>query len=103
MDDADRRGASGRSELIIRLEASSGYDQRVAGGVAGDKKVLMTDCKLWACANRMRNRHGNDALTKASERLNKLCAADDRDGCGVWGEIMTRLVELGPVVVAVEI
>ena len=38
VDDADRRGAACRSELNIRLEASLGYDERVAGGGAGDKR-----------------------------------------------------------------
>ena len=59
----------------------------------------MTDWELWACANRMRNRHGNDALAKAGERLDELYAADDREGFGVWCEIiMTRIAKLGLVV-----
>jgi len=36
----------------------------------------MTDWELWACANKMRNRHRNDALAKAGERLDELWGTD---------------------------
>jgi hypothetical protein len=46
----------------------------------------------------MRKQHGNEAMTKAAERLDALYDADDREGYGVWCQIVTRIAKLGPVI-----
>ncbi|MFZ4745860.1 MAG: DUF6961 family protein [Sphingomonas sp.] len=58
----------------------------------------MTDWELWACAHQMRKQHGNEALTKAAERLDALYEADDREGYGIWCQIVTRIAKLGPMI-----
>jgi hypothetical protein len=56
----------------------------------------MTDWELWAVVNKMRNQHGDDALTVAALRLDAMLEADDREGYGVWAQIMTYIAKLGP-------
>jgi hypothetical protein len=58
----------------------------------------MTDWELWACANQLRNQHGNDALEVAANRLDAMLEADDREGYWVWCQILTRISKLGSVV-----
>ena len=56
----------------------------------------MTDWELWACANMMRERHGEDAAIHAAQRADALLAQGDQLGTAVWLRIVERIGSLGP-------
>ena len=49
---------------------------------------------LWACANAMVVRHGDDAAAEAAARAEELSSAGDADGAAVWQLILHRIAQL---------
>lgn len=55
---------------------------------------MISDCELWACANRLVEQHGRSAVSKAGERILELEAARDVEGHSAWVMILERIVKL---------
>ncbi|WP_114951530.1 DUF6961 family protein [Sphingosinicella terrae] len=54
----------------------------------------LSDWELWACANEMVRRHGDDAPVQAALRSDALLEAGDLEGAKVWRLIASNAVEL---------
>lgn len=54
----------------------------------------MIDWELWACANRMRSQHGDDAAFHAATRADALLEAGDAKGRLVWTAIIKYIEKL---------
>jgi hypothetical protein len=55
---------------------------------------MVADLDIWRTANVLLREHGQDALTIAAQRRDKLLDVGDVDGVAVWRRIMTALEEL---------
>lgn len=55
---------------------------------------MITEWKLWACANHMVKEHGQEAVTKAGERLLDMMANNDMQAYLTWVAIIQRTVKL---------
>lgn len=55
---------------------------------------MISDWKLWTCAQKMVNEHGADAATQAETRAEQLAQRDDPMGAAVWRDILSRIAVL---------
>ena len=55
---------------------------------------MLCDWELWACANRLVEQHGREAISKAMSRVFELGEAGDKDGNLAWSMILERVVRL---------
>ena len=51
----------------------------------------LSEWELWACANEMIRRHGNDADIHAAMKADQLFEESDDTGAGVWRLIVHRV------------
>ena len=51
----------------------------------------LSEWELWACANEMIRRHGNDAAIHAAIKADQLFEEGDDRGAGVWRLIVHRI------------
>jgi hypothetical protein len=56
--------------------------------------MAITEWELWACADELIRRHGNDAAVKAAVRTDELLREGDLDGAATWQAILKRIEEL---------
>lgn len=55
---------------------------------------MITEWELWACANEMIRRHGEDAAIQAAMKADELFEAGEMDGSRTWRLIVHRVNEL---------
>ena len=57
------------------------------------KPLPISERELWACAQKIINRHGRDAEWHAAVRADELLSDGDLDGQRVWKAILARIVD----------
>lgn len=55
---------------------------------------MISRWELWACANEMIRRHGEDAAIQAAMKADELLEAGEHEGSTTWRLIMHRVHEL---------
>ena len=55
----------------------------------------LTERELWACANEVLRRHGDDAGMFVAERIAALAVQGDLEGIATWQSIGRKVLALG--------